>query len=125
MSALVQLEQSGRRVDDDPAALDVDLGHQRLDEGHQRLAAAREPDDEQVLRGAAVDAGDLADLLTGDGQDAQPDQVLLVPRVLLVLVLLDVGDEQRPAQPFGGRAAGRLQRRPGRADEDNRRRPLS
>ena len=40
-SRLVQVEQPGRRVDDDPAARDVDLGHDRRDERHQRLDGRR------------------------------------------------------------------------------------
>ena len=33
------VEQPGRRVDDDPAAGDVDLGHERGDERDQAVAA--------------------------------------------------------------------------------------
>src|ERR1700689_48997 len=72
------VEQAARRVDDDPPAADVDLGHDLLHERHKELAdwvpgAAHH---EQVLA-IVQHVGDLADGVAGDSAHGQPDQLVI------------------------------------------------
>ena len=59
-SVLERGDQARAVGDDDAAAVEVDLGHQRRDERHQRVAAVGGADDEQVLRAAADQPRDRA-----------------------------------------------------------------
>ena len=83
-SVAVELEQPGRGVDDDAAALDVHLGTIASTNGTSASRAAGQPQHELVLGGAGAQAGDLAEGGAGGVDGGEADELVLVPRVVLV-----------------------------------------
>ena len=97
----VDLEQSGRRRDQDIAFLDIDLRDDLLHERDQDFLPVGRLDDEQVLYGHRVQAGDLAhDLGAHAGLEA--NELVFVPALVVVLVEFLCLDEQLgPAEGLG------------------------
>ena len=96
--------------DHDPAAGDVDLGHQRLHERHQRLPAVRGRDPEQVLGAAVHEAGDGAERRAVLVVRREVDQLVVVELVGVVRrrVGRDRGVQDDPAGGLGRGAVGQL-----------------
>ena len=99
-------EKSGLVVDDDPAAGDVDLGHERGDEREEHLALRR-TDHQEVLGRAVLDAVELADGLTVGRLHAEPDELVVVELlgVLGQLGGVDAAGQLGAAGGLGGGAA--------------------
>ena len=101
----VELEQAGRRVDDHAPALDVDLGDDRGDERHQAPPPAGQRSRRAGPAPARSQAGHGAELSPAGVDGLEADELVLVPRVLVV----DVLDGSRRRRTDGCRAAPRPQ----------------
>src|SRR5450631_3564548 len=100
-SQLVQVQQTGGRVEHNPATLDVDFGHDRAHERHQRLAAIAQTQNEQVLGRPGLQGSNLADLHTADCYDLESYQIPFVPGLFVPIVGQDLSQKLGTSQRFG------------------------